>query len=194
MTPVITPNADEGIRGGIVAADAHGLAGISYRQLDHWARQGWVTPSVDAGEGRSGRRRYSADDVVRLDLLRHLAVSQVNPAVAGPLVGACEVPAGDVRIVWGPVGAKDPDQVGLRVVPGRRGTGRGRDLRRLGGLQPDAAARPPGGGPHGDDCRRAGGTAVGMSPRCEGVAPVPWRRRRLRGGTQQQRSERVRET
>ncbi len=117
MTPVITPNADEGIRGGIVAADAHGLAGISYRQLDHWARQGWVTPSVDAGEGRSGRRRYSADDVVRLDLLRHLAVSKVNPAVAGPLVGACEVPAGDVRIVWGPVGAKDPDQVGLRVVP-----------------------------------------------------------------------------
>ena len=117
MTPVITPNADEGIRGGIVAADAHGLAGISYRQLDHWARQGWVTPSVDAGEGRSGRRRYSADDVVRLDLLRHLAVSKVNPAVAGPLVGECELPSGDLGIVWGPVGAKDPDQVGLRVVP-----------------------------------------------------------------------------
>lgn len=121
MTPVITPNAEQGISGdlpsGIVAADAHGLAGISYRQLDHWARQGWVTPSVDAGEGRSGRRRYSADDVVRLDLLRHLAVSRVNPAVAGPLVGACAVPAGDVRIVWGPVGAKDPDQVGLRVLP-----------------------------------------------------------------------------
>ena len=121
MTPVITPNADEGISGdlpgGIVATDAHFLAGISYRQLDHWARQGWVTPSVDAGEGRSGRRRYSADDVVRLDLLRHLAVSKVNPATAGPLVGACAVPAGDVRIVWGPVGAKDPDRIGLRVVP-----------------------------------------------------------------------------
>ncbi len=102
---------------GIVAGDAHELAGISYRQLDHWARQGWVTPSVDAGEGRSGRRRYSADDVVRLDLLRHLAVSRVNPAVAGPLVGDCELSSGDVRIVWGPVGAKDPDQIGLRVVP-----------------------------------------------------------------------------
>ena len=101
---------------GIVAGDAHELAGLSYRQLDHWARQGWVTPSIDAGEGRSGRRRYSADDVVRLDLLRHLAVSRVNPAVAGPLVGDCELPAGDVRIVWGPVGAKDSDQIGLRVV------------------------------------------------------------------------------
>ena len=121
MTPVITPNADEGISAdepdGIVAADAHGLAGISYRQLDHWARQGWVTPSVDQGEGRSGRRRYSADDVVRLDLLRHLAVSKVNPAAAGPLVARCEVPAGDVRFVWGPVGSKDADRIGLRVVP-----------------------------------------------------------------------------
>lgn len=121
MTPVITPNADQGISAdepaGIVAADAHGLAGISYRQLDHWARQGWVTPSVDPGEGRSGRRRYSPDDVVRLDLLRHLAVSKVNPAVAGPLVARCEVPDGDVRVVWGPVGSKDADRIGLRVVP-----------------------------------------------------------------------------
>lgn len=102
---------------GIVAGDAHALAGISYRQLDHWARQGWVTPSVDAGEGRSGRRLYSADDVVRLDLLRHLAVSRVNPAVAGPMVAGCPMPAGDVRVVWGPVGTKDPDQLGLRVLP-----------------------------------------------------------------------------
>lgn len=121
MMPVITPNADQGISAdgptGIVAADAHGLAGISYRQLDHWARQGWVTPSVDPGEGRSGRRRYSADDVVRLDLLRHLAVSKVNPAAAGPLVARSDVPAGDVRFVWGPVGAKDADAIGLRVVP-----------------------------------------------------------------------------
>ena len=120
MAPVITPNADQGISidgpVGIVAADAHGLAGISYRQLDHWARQGWVTPSVDPGEGRSGRRRYSADDVVRLDLLRHLAVSRVSPATAGPLVARCAVPAGDVRFVWGPVGSKDADALGLRVV------------------------------------------------------------------------------
>lgn len=105
-----------GEHAGIVAGDAHALAGISYRQLDHWARQGWVTPSVDSGEGRSGRRRYSPDDVIRLDLLRHLAVSRVNPAVAGPLVAQCAVPAGEVRMVWGPVGAKDPEQVGLRVV------------------------------------------------------------------------------
>lgn len=118
MTAVTTPKASQVISApqGIVAGDAHALAGISYRQLDHWARQGWVTPSIDSGEGRSGRRLYSADDVVRLDLLRHLAVSRVNPAVAGPLVARCEVGDGDVRMVWGPVGAKDPDEIGLRVV------------------------------------------------------------------------------
>lgn len=101
---------------GILAGDAHAAAGISYRQLDHWARQGWVTPSVDPGEGRSGRRLYSADDVVRLDLLRHLAVSRVSPAVAGPAVAGCAVLPGDVRMVWGPVGEKDPAKPGLRVV------------------------------------------------------------------------------
>ena len=116
MKPVITLNADEGISGalpsGIVAGDAHGLAGISYRQLDHWARQGWVTPSVDAGEGRSGRRRYSADDVVRLDLLRHLAVSRVNPAVAGPRVGGWGAPPGHDRTAWGPVAAQAAVEAG----------------------------------------------------------------------------------
>jgi DNA-binding transcriptional MerR regulator len=98
----------------ISAGDAHGLAGISYRQLDHWARQGWVTPSVDQGEGRSGRRLYSLDDVIRLSLLRHLAQSKVNPAVAGPAVAACEIPSGDIRFVWGPVGNKE--HVGLQAV------------------------------------------------------------------------------
>lgn len=46
---------------------------ISYRQLDHWARQGWVTPSVQAGSGRGGRRLYAVSDVLRLAALRHFA-------------------------------------------------------------------------------------------------------------------------
>lgn len=95
------------------ASDAHQVAAISYRQCDHWARRGWVRPSVDPGEGRSGRRLYSADDVVRLDLLRHLAEAKVNTAVAGPVVGSFAVPNGDVRIMWGPLGS-DPR---LEVVP-----------------------------------------------------------------------------
>lgn len=136
---------------GILAGDAHAAAGISYRQLDHWARQGWVTPSVDPGEGRSGRRLYSADDVVRLDLLRHLAVSRVSPAVAGPAVAGCAVLPGDVRMVWGPVGEKDPAHTGLRVVTAGDALGvveaggawvvynPARVRRRLAAVAPDAA-------------------------------------------------------
>ncbi|MBJ7610578.1 MAG: MerR family transcriptional regulator [Candidatus Dormibacteraeota bacterium] len=100
-------------RVGISAADAHQAARISYRQCDHWARRGWVRPSVDPGEGRSGRRVYAAADIVRLDLLRHLAEARVNTATAGPVIAQFTVPAGDIRVLWGPLGG-DP---GLSVVP-----------------------------------------------------------------------------
>ena len=82
-----------------------GLPG-SDRQCDHWARRGWVRPSVDPGVGRSGRRLYAASDVVRLDLLRHLAEAKVNTAVAGPMVARLSVPEDDVRILWGRLEAK----------------------------------------------------------------------------------------
>ena len=98
---------------GIAAADAHLLAAITYRQLDHWARQGWVLPSVDPGKTRSGRRLYAVEDVVCLDLLRHLAESRVNTSVAGPIVASFETPVGDDVVLWGPIGIGEP---GLRVV------------------------------------------------------------------------------
>ena len=100
----------------ISAGDAHQIARITYRQLDHWARQGWVQPSLDPGRGRSGKRLYSADDVLRLDLLRHLAFSRVNAAVAGPAVAGFHVPDGDVRVLWGPVSSKE-EAPGLRAAP-----------------------------------------------------------------------------
>ena len=93
---------------GIAAVDAHQVAGITYRQLDHWARQGWVLPSVDPGKTRSGRRLYAVDDVVRLELLRHLAQARVNTSVAGPVVASFEVPGDDALVLWGPIGIADP--------------------------------------------------------------------------------------
>ena len=93
---------------GIAAVDAHQIAGITYRQLDHWARQGWVLPTVDPGKTRSGRRQYAVEDVVRLDLLRHLAQARVNTSVAGPVVASFEVPGDDALVLWGPIGLGDP--------------------------------------------------------------------------------------
>jgi DNA-binding transcriptional MerR regulator len=110
MSLMNTSSAGDVISGaveeGIGANDAHELAGITYRQLDHWARQGWVLPSLDPGKGRSGRRLYSRSDVVRLDLMRHLAISKVNTAQAGPLVSELKLREADVLVLWGPVGGK----------------------------------------------------------------------------------------
>lgn len=57
----------------ISGPDAAAAAGISYRQLDHWARKGWVVPSVQKASGKTTRRVYSDDDVLRLKILRHFA-------------------------------------------------------------------------------------------------------------------------
>lgn len=70
------------------------LASITYRQLDYWARQGWVKPSVEAGVGRPGRRIYGPQDVVKLAALGHFGrsgadVGQLGQALAGlSLAGA----------------------------------------------------------------------------------------------------------
>jgi DNA-binding transcriptional MerR regulator len=42
------------------------LTGISYRQLDHWARTGLVGSSVRQAAGRGSRRVYSFPDLVAL--------------------------------------------------------------------------------------------------------------------------------
>ncbi|CAN5765781.1 hypothetical protein BH23ACT12_BH23ACT12_18740 [soil metagenome] len=81
---VITPNDSDAISGPKAAE----LANITYRQLDYWARQGWVKPSVEAGVGRPGRRIYGPADVVKLAALGHFGrsgadVGQLGQAIAG---------------------------------------------------------------------------------------------------------------
>lgn len=69
------------------APAAAAAAGISYRQLDYWERQGWITASrVD--ESASGRRTrwYDNTVVARLAALRHLAQSGHDIAVYGPQI------------------------------------------------------------------------------------------------------------
>ena len=75
----------------ITATEAASAAGITYRQLDHWARQGWVTPSIQPGSGRGGRRQYSATDVLRLAALRHFAKSGWQVSDLGERVSAVDL-------------------------------------------------------------------------------------------------------
>lgn len=48
------------------------LIGISYRQLDYWARTGLLRPSVQEASGSGSQRRYSFDDLVQLRVIKSL--------------------------------------------------------------------------------------------------------------------------
>jgi DNA-binding transcriptional MerR regulator len=54
------------------------LVGISYRQLDYWARTGLVMPSVRAAGGSGTQRLYSFRDLVQLKVIRKLLDAGVS--------------------------------------------------------------------------------------------------------------------
>jgi DNA-binding transcriptional MerR regulator len=87
---VITPKGDplstaaeEGFRGPQVCK----IVGITYRQLDYWARTGLATPSVKEAEGSGSQRLYSFEDLVELKVIKNLldagvSLQQVRQAVS----------------------------------------------------------------------------------------------------------------
>lgn len=70
-------NAEEAKRGyrGTVASK---VAGITYRQLDYWARKQIVEPSITPSHGSGSRRLYSFKDVVILAVSKRLLDAGVN--------------------------------------------------------------------------------------------------------------------
>jgi DNA-binding transcriptional MerR regulator len=48
------------------------LVGITYRQLDYWARTGLITPSMQQAKGSGSQRIYSFTDVVQLKVIKNL--------------------------------------------------------------------------------------------------------------------------
>ncbi len=64
----------EGFRGPTVCK----IVGISYRQLDYWARTSLVEPSFRRAEGSGTQRLYSFDDVVRLKVVKRLLDTGVS--------------------------------------------------------------------------------------------------------------------
>jgi DNA-binding transcriptional MerR regulator len=57
---------------GYRAPQVCSLVGISYRQLDYWARTGLITPSVRQASGSGSHRLYSFGDVVQLKVVKRL--------------------------------------------------------------------------------------------------------------------------
>jgi DNA-binding transcriptional MerR regulator len=54
------------------------IVGITYRQLDYWARTGLVTPSVQEAKGSGSQRLYSFEDVVQLRVVKRLLDTGVS--------------------------------------------------------------------------------------------------------------------
>jgi DNA-binding transcriptional MerR regulator len=78
--PVLPPDA--GYRGPTACA----AAGITYRQLDYWARTGLVEPSVRGARGSGSQRLYSFRDILVLKIVKRLldtgvSLQQIRAAV-----------------------------------------------------------------------------------------------------------------
>ena len=80
----LTPEPEEvGYRGTTACA----AAGITYRQLDYWARTGLVEPSVRPASGSGSQRLYGFRDILALKIVKRLldtgiSLQQIRAAVA----------------------------------------------------------------------------------------------------------------
>ena len=57
---------------GYRAPQVCNIVGITYRQLDYWARTGLLKPSIAAARGSGSQRRYSFGDIVQLRVVKRL--------------------------------------------------------------------------------------------------------------------------
>ena len=75
--------SDTGYRG----PTACNAAGITYRQLDYWARTGLVEPTVRSATGSGSQRLYSFKDILLLKVIKRLldagiSLQQIRTAVS----------------------------------------------------------------------------------------------------------------
>lgn len=54
------------------------VVGISYRQLDYWARTNLIRPSLSDASGSGSRRRYSYSDLLELKAIKKLLDSGIK--------------------------------------------------------------------------------------------------------------------
>ena len=88
------PELDEqaGYRGPIACK----AAGITYRQLDYWARTGLVEPSVRSAGGSGTQRLYGFRDILVLKVVKRL-LDTGRLAAADPGRGRCTCASGASR-------------------------------------------------------------------------------------------------
>lgn len=70
----VDTDTTKGYRGTVASK----IAGITYRQLDYWARKQIVVPSITPSHGSGSRRLYSSKDVLILAVSKKLLDTGVN--------------------------------------------------------------------------------------------------------------------
>jgi DNA-binding transcriptional MerR regulator len=68
----VAPVANQGPVDGFRGAQVCTVVGITYRQLDYWARTGLLRPSLVDATGSGSKRRYSYGDVLELKVIKRL--------------------------------------------------------------------------------------------------------------------------
>jgi DNA-binding transcriptional MerR regulator len=76
VTSPVTPEEQNEI--GYRGATACAAAGISYRQLDYWARTGLLEPSVRTASGSGTARLYGFRDILVLKIVKRLLDAGVS--------------------------------------------------------------------------------------------------------------------
>jgi DNA-binding transcriptional MerR regulator len=84
--PEVSGDADAAAEIGYRGPTACAAAGITYRQLDYWARTALVEPSVRAAHGSGSQRLYSFRDILVLKVVKRLldtgiSLQQIRAAV-----------------------------------------------------------------------------------------------------------------
>jgi DNA-binding transcriptional MerR regulator len=69
-----TATEEQGFRGPQVCS----IVGITYRQLDYWARTDLVRPSVADAKGSGSQRRYGYRDLLELKVIKNLLDAGVS--------------------------------------------------------------------------------------------------------------------
>ncbi|GAB2467419.1 MerR family transcriptional regulator [Jatrophihabitans fulvus] len=76
--PALAPVVDDVVTVGYRGPTACAAAGITYRQLDYWARTSLVVPTVRSATGSGSQRLYSFKDILVLKVVKRLLDAGVS--------------------------------------------------------------------------------------------------------------------
>jgi DNA-binding transcriptional MerR regulator len=66
------------VKGSFSTGDAVRITGVSFRNIDYWARSRFIVPSIAEAKGTGTERRYSFADLVALRVARELREAGVS--------------------------------------------------------------------------------------------------------------------